>query len=376
MKAEIVIGLLFGDEGKGITTDYLCSRSSEKTIVVRFSGGQQAGHNVKIGDISHVHSSYGSGTLRGIPTYLSEYCTFYPVSIHREYKSLLTKGINDPKLYLHPLTKMTTPADVAFNRIREKKLKHGSCGIGVGATMSRTEKTGYKTYAMDLNNLPMLNQKIDQIYKYYFDQLEDARDMIDFADYFYQEKEAFNKAVDNLDFYIAPYDFLRGYDHFVFEGSQGVLLDMDHGVFPNVTYANTTSRNALEICKKLGMGSISVYYVTRCYQTRHGNGWMSSDEEIKLINNGDEINKINRWQGEFRIREIDYSLINHAIAIDSIYSSDPYIRKNLVVTCLDQRPDFQFDYSKIESGSDIVEFIESYSPDSSGMKTFGVSQKL
>lgn len=368
MKAKIVIGLLFGDEGKGITTDYLCSQHpSKNTIVIRFSGGQQAGHNVKIGDLSHVHSSYGSGTLRGIPTYLSEYCTFYPVSMHREYKSLITKGIKNPKLYLHPLAKMTTPADVAFNQVRERKLNHGSCGLGVGATMSRTEKTGYKTYAIDLNNPRMLEQKIARIGKYYFDQLSSGEDLVYFTDCFEQEKETFFKSIEHLDFNIASYDSLYRFENVIFEGSQGVLLDMDHGVFPNVTYANTTSKNALEICKKLGADDVSVYYITRCYQTRHGNGWMSNHKKINLINTENEINVTNEWQGDFRISEIDYDIINHAITIDSIYSSDFSIRKNLVVTCLDQRPDFKFDLKSIDIAENLEEVLGSYSPDSSSI---------
>lgn len=53
---------------------------------------------------------------------------------------------------------------------------------------------------------------------------------------------------------------------------------MDHGVFPNVTYAHTTSKNAYEICKKLDIEDIEMYYVTRSYATRHGNGWMSNEK--------------------------------------------------------------------------------------------------
>ena len=68
MKAQIVVGLGFGDEGKGITTDYLCSQNAN-SLVVRFSGGQQCGHNVCLGELSHVHSNFGSGTLRGVPSF-------------------------------------------------------------------------------------------------------------------------------------------------------------------------------------------------------------------------------------------------------------------------------------------------------------------
>ena len=88
-KAQIVLGSLLGDEGKGITTDYLCKKNPFGTIVVRFSGGHQAGHNVKIGKVSHVHSNLGSGTLRGVPSYFSEHCTFYPVTLENELRVIL-----------------------------------------------------------------------------------------------------------------------------------------------------------------------------------------------------------------------------------------------------------------------------------------------
>lgn len=172
------------------------------------------------------------------------------------------------------------------------------------------------------------------------------------------------------DFQIEPYNFLNGYDNLIFEGSQGIMLDMNHGLFPNVTYANTTSKNALEICKKLDIKDIEIYYVTRCYQTRHGAGWMSNRESIVLINTEDEINKFNNWQKEFRIGEIDYNLLNHAYRIDNIYSEG--IPKNLVVTCLDQRPDFEFDYSRLEQKFNKI--FKSYSANSETFVWFSPSQ--
>ncbi len=76
MSNRAVIGLGFGDEGKGVVTEYLCSQDPEHTVVVRFSGGQQAGHKVCKGDTEHIFSNFGSGTLSGCPTYWSEHCTF------------------------------------------------------------------------------------------------------------------------------------------------------------------------------------------------------------------------------------------------------------------------------------------------------------
>lgn len=139
---------------------------------------------------------------------------------------------------------------------------------------------------------------------------------------------------------------------------------MDHGIFPNVTYSNTTSKNALQICKKIGITDIEIFYPTRCYHTRHGSGWMSNQKDVKLINNQDEINIFNEWQKDFKIGEVDYDLLNYALSIDNIYSEG--ITKNLVVTCLDQRPDFKFDYDSLSTNFNHI--YESYSPDSKDFK--------
>ena len=367
MRAQVVIDLMFGNSGKGITTDFLCRTNTLSTIVVRFSGGQQAGHNVKIGDVSHVHSSYGSGTLRGFPSYFSEHCTMYPVNMFREQEVFNKKGII-PELILHPLIMVTTPADVAFNRMIESKKGHGTCGLGIGATMKRNLNTGYKVYGIDLTKKAILYAKLLQIYQYYLSIISDVNDLEIFNEEYLKEMNYFQSSFRKLKFIIAPYEYLKEYKNIVFEGSQGIMLDMDHGIFPNVTFANTTSKNALAICDKLNIKDIEIYYPTRCYQTRHGAGWMSNNADLKLINNQDEINIFNEWQRDFRIGEIDYDLLKFALDIDNIYSYK--IKKNLVVTCLDQRPDFKFDYSQFKGRFEKV--YESRSPDSKDFKMFNV----
>ena len=372
MNAKIVIGSCFGDEGKGITTDYLCKEAPWSTIVVRFSGGQQAGHNVKIGKLSHIHSNFGSGTLRGVPSYFSEHCTIYPVTMLREMSLLFEKKVT-PEVFYHPLAHLTTPADVAYNRWREKKLNHGSCGIGVGATMKRNIESPVKVYAIDMTNIPLLLQKCQSVLHYYVELIgEDNPELVSFYDEFNQEFPHFNEAINGMknfiDWKITDYDFLRGYDNVIFEGSQGIMLDMNHGIFPNVTYANTTCKNALEICDKVDdVQNIELFYVTRCYQTRHGEGWMSNEDPIKLTNTQDEINVYNEWQKDFRVGEIDYNLLNYAHSIDNLYSQN--LPKNLVVTCLDQRPNFEFEYNKLKTH--FKQIYNSYSADSKAFISLG-----
>jgi adenylosuccinate synthase len=373
MNAKIVIGSSFGDEGKGITTDYLCRKNPFGTIVVRFSGGQQAGHNVKIGKISHIHSNFGSGALRGVPSYFSEHCTIYPVTMLRELHILSTKVGATPEVFYHPLAHLTTPADVAYNRWRERKLNHGSCGIGVGATMKRNIESPLKAYTIDLTNIPILLQKCQQIYLYYKNLIGDDNPESYYNEYikeFFEFKNNIYGMAPFIEMMIKDYEFLKGYENIIFEGSQGIMLDMTHGVFPNVTYANTTSKNALEICEKIDSirkTDIEIFYVTRCYQTRHGAGWMSNEDSIKLTNTQDEINVYNEWQKNFRIGEVDYNLLNYAHSVDELYSKG--ITKNLVVTCLDQRPGFEFEYGKLKLRP--KQIYNSYSADSKAFISLG-----
>ena len=129
------------------------------------------------------------------------------------------------------------------------------------------------------------------------------------------------------------------FNRYVFEGSQGILLDQTHGLFyPHVTMANTTSKNALEIIERNSLPKPEIFYVTRCYQTRHGNGWMSNESlPIKLKNNEKETNILNEYQGNFRTGVLDVDMIKHAIMVDNNFSYE--FVKNISITCLDQVDD-------------------------------------
>lgn len=351
-KAKIVIGLGFGDEGKGITTDFLAQQNPD-SIVIRFSGGQQAAHTVIIDNKKHIHSSFASGSLRGLPSYFSEHCTIHPVFLYNERKELKQKGGNI-ELHIHPLAKITTPFDVWQNKNNSKNLAHGSCGKGVGATMKRHEGL-YKLHAIDLiAPREMLIEKLKAIAYYY--GYTDNKELK-------EELQYFLEIIEKLNWNISDYNYLNSYNNLIFEGSQGILLDMDHGIFPNVTYANTTSKNAHEICKKLNIYDIEMYYVTRSYLTRHGNGWMSNEKDLTLKNNEEETCVYNEYQKELRFGNLDYDLLNYALKLDAAYTSS--IQKNLIITCLDQI-DEKFKIEKIEIKFDNV--YGSFSPDSKDFK--------
>lgn len=363
IKAQIVLGLQYGDEGKGITTDYLVSKA-ENPIVIRFSGGQQVGHTVQVNGYTHVHSNFGSGTLRNIPTYYSEHTSIYPTTIGREFKVLKENGFT-PKLIFHPLTMITTPWDVIANRRDSENLKHGSCGLGIGKTQKRNE-TGFKLYATDLLDRDILIEKMESIRENYYGFDYEGLSLAE-----YYEVLDFVEALDEIEWVIEDYFYLMGYETLIFEGSQGILLDKDFGVFPNVTHANTTSKNAHEILDNLGLGfeDREIFYVTRSYTTRHGAGNFN-ELPISLKNNENETNVFNEFQKDFKVAPLNYDLINRGLRYDKLFSD--FCEKNIVVTCLDQVEDFKFKLFDINT--EFLKMYESHSQDSKDFKEFFIAK--
>jgi adenylosuccinate synthase len=317
--SKIVIGLNYGDEGKGLTTSFLCSQS-KNPIVVRFNGGHQAGHTVSFEGKRHVFSSFGSGTLQNVPTYWSKYCTFSPTAFLNELKFLIDKSIKLPGFYLDPLCPITTPYDFYSNRKDSQNVSHGTVGVGFGSTLKRHENF-YKLYAQDMFYPEVFKAKLENIAKYY--GMEDLE-----IDNFLEDAAIVTTIVQ-----LTNEKVLLNYSDAIFEGAQGVLLDMDFGFFPNVTRSNTTSKNALEISP---LHSNEIYYITRSYLTRHGAGFLPGEKELPLINNELETNVSHDYQGNFRTADLDLDLLNYSLKCDSHFSEGQ--TKNLVITCMDQYP--------------------------------------
>jgi adenylosuccinate synthase len=326
MRHEAVIGLGFGDEGKGLVTDFYASENPDSTVI-RYSGGQQAGHQVALSDGSnHVFSNFGSGTLRGSKTYWYKTCTIDPVGIMNELDVLLSKGYK-PELIIDPRCPITTPFEIQKNINDETINKHGSCGLGINATWQREEKF-YSLLAGDLLNGVIFEIKLEQLKKYYHDV---------FQQYYYIFKmDIINFLTACAELQQSQYVKIINYtDDFnttkkvIFEGSQGILLDQKHGFFPNVTRSSTGVDNIIEITT-----DVRFNFVTRAYQTRHGNGPMTNEgipHNIKI--NPNETNKLHVHQGVFRRSTLDLNLLKYALDRQAPYSCQKDTR--LFITCLD-----------------------------------------
>lgn len=341
MKTQIVLGLGYGDEGKGLTTDYLC-RQADWPLVIRFSGGHQAGHTVVTAEGQrHVFSSLGAGSLAGAATYWSRYCAFAPENFWKEYQALqkTTPGATS-KIYVDALAQVTTPYDVYHNRASEKINAHGSCGMGFGATMERNELTPYRLYVQDLFYPAVLEQKLVAIGEYYRRKVHDPMLVMDLQEVVAGFKEAVQQILPLIEVveekvFLEKRIYQLGFDALIFEGSQGILLDRDFGFFPNVTRAHTTSRNAMELIQNYHLPLPEIFYITRAYQTRHGKGFLSNEGlKLSYTPNPRETNVYNEWQGQQRVAPLDIDLLNYALDSDRNFSGTA--PKNLVITCLDQ----------------------------------------
>lgn len=347
-KAFVVVGLGFGDEGKGLATDYLCAHAA-RPLVVRFNGGHQAGHTVVTSSgHQHIFSTFGAGTLRGIPTYWSRYCTFSPAILLPEYRSLPVR----PMLLVDRCCPVTTHYDVLYNRALEATrgdARHGSCGLGFGATLERHQLPELQLCAPDLLNSALYQAKLQLIRTYYKAKITaDTRFSFDLFNHdsadqqFGREAEEISnlhqqgiiQLVRESEVFTAD----NPWETFIFEGAQGVLLDMDFGTHPHVTRSNTTSKNALRLLSSHlpdVAATAEIFYITRSYQTRHGAGPLPHIENgIMLFNSEHETNQYNEHQGPFRTSCLNIDSLNYALECDAHFSQG--LPKHLLITCLDQ----------------------------------------
>lgn len=301
MKARVVIGANFGDEGKGLITDYLCRSGGE--VVVRFNGGSQAGHTVVTpkGE-RHVFNHYGSGTLYGVPTFLSQFFICNPIMFFREQARLAKIHVTG-QVFAHPDCLVSTFADMIINQRRELKRgpkAHGSCGIGIHETIQRSA-TPLKITMGDLWNNPKslpakLAEICDKWAKFRTGAVIDEPKMMEV---FLKECEAFAQQV-------SPAGIGQCVDP-IFEGAQGLLLDQDRKEFhPHVTHSSTGMKNVKILCAQAGITEIESYYVSRTYLTRHGNGPLPGEDPA--LSYADDTNMPHKFQGTLRFAPLDAGL--------------------------------------------------------------------
>lgn len=330
---SVVLGMGFGDEGKGTVVDYLTHNlpSSLPKLIVRFSGGPQAGHTVmyknSVGqEIKHTFSNFGSGSFNSnTKTFWSRFCPVDPVGFLNERNVLIAKGIV-PLIIVDQNCPLITDFDKHHNQNLD--CEHGTCGVGIRSTLVREEKL-YSLKVKDILYPNVFKQKYLLIAKHYGHEDVDAELFYNICQEYFQHIQLWK----SKDLPFAKY--------YIFEGSQGLLLDPKIGFFPHVTSTDVDLTNVYTLIGK--ETAFDLYLVTRAYSTRHGNGPMvynNSKFPFEVQNDKDEINISNLYQGNFRRQYLNLEYLNYAIDSlnESIQSLD--IKTQFVITCIDQMKRF------------------------------------
>ena len=325
MRARVVIGASFGDEGKGLVTDYLCATEGAG-MVVRFNGGAQAGHTVVLPDgTRHVFRHFGSGSLAGAPTFLSQFFICNPLVGLKEADQLLDLGLA-PTLYAHPNCLVTTFADMMINQMREDARgdkRHGSVGVGIHETIRRSDIPELKITMSDLWNNISLEKRMYEICGKYAEYRTGKK--IEHPDVMIANFIKFCELFANA---VHPLGIGQCKDP-VFEGAQGLLLDQDNKeYFPHLTHSKTGMHNVRILCKQAGIDDIDAYYVSRTYLTRHGAGKLPNEDPAMKYE--DNTNAAHPYQGKLRFAPIDAQDLKTRCAYDA---KGPF---KLVLTHCDQ----------------------------------------
>ena len=271
---KAVIGLQWGDEGKGKIVDYL---SEKFDLVARYQGGNNAGHTVIVEDVTYKLNLIPSGVIRGKVCFLGQGIVLDPDHFLKEYQQICEK-ISNPNIYLSSNIPLILPYHKQLDKINESILtgkdKIGTTAKGIGPAYQ--DKVGRKSIKLyDLKSLDKIKEKLESIKKFYDPVLNAYQEEAINIDQYLTILDSFYKEVGSL---IVDNSFIKknfNQQKILFEGAQGALLDLDHGSYPFVTSSNTISSNIM-----IGSG-LQVDYQTvgifKAYATRVGNGPFPSE---------------------------------------------------------------------------------------------------
>lgn len=317
-----VIGLGFGDEGKGMAVAHECRRiidaTGRKPIVVRFNGGPQAAHNVRIVEdgriLHHTHSQFGSGAMLGAYTILAKGMLVDPIAMVNEGRSLEVT-MRSPNVFgrvkVDLCCPVVTPSHADVNRAIEHRRgdgRHGSTGRGIGVARACEEHAmehglhvfdvgtlfdRYKTTSEVVSWRGWMREHFGVDVKWSLDAGAEAELLCGTIDYMFWRGLSFDHGTE---WFIR--NCIYNDDDIVFEGSQGMLLDERYGWFPHVTYGDMTPSGAADLAD----GPVRVLGVTRSYQTRHGDGPMVTEGTCDIM---EYDNEWSEWAGKVRTGLLD-----------------------------------------------------------------------
>jgi adenylosuccinate synthase len=270
-----VIGAQWGDEGKGKIVDWLAERAD---VVVRFQGGHNAGHTLVVGEAVYKLSLLPSGIVRGTPSVIGNGVVLDPWALKAEVEKLSAQGVTITPDTLHIADNCTLilPFHRDLDALREDASGAGKIGTtrrGIGPAYE--DKVGRRAIRVcDLAHLDKLDAQLDRLTAHHdalragfgeppIDRARLVADLNEIAEFVLQFASPVWKMLNE--------QRARG-RRILFEGAQGVLLDIDHGTYPFVTSSNTIAGTAAG-GSGLGPGAVGfVLGIAKAYTTRVGSG--------------------------------------------------------------------------------------------------------
>lgn len=275
MPAVVLIGAQWGDEGKGKITDFLAEKSD---VVVRYQGGNNAGHTVVVGEREFKLHLIPSGILyEGTTCVIGNGVVIDPAVLVKELDYLESKGVGTDNLRISPRAHIIMPYHIKIDELEEERKganKIGTTRRGIGpAYMDKAARVGIRIvdlldeeeFAEKLKrNLKEKNHLLERVYE------AEGFDFEEIYQTYLAYAERFKKYVEDTS--VTIHRALGQKQNVLFEGAQGTLLDLDHGTYPYVTSSHPIAGAA---CIGAGVGPTeinNVLGVVKAYTTRVGEG--------------------------------------------------------------------------------------------------------
>ena len=322
-KVDVVLGLQWGDEGKGKVVDVL---TPNYTVVARFQGGPNAGHSLHFGDKSFVLRTVPSGIFRdGSVNIIGNGVVVDPVSLTEELRNIAEQGIPvKEKLFISKKAHIILPTHRMLDAASEAakgKSKIGSTLKGIGPTyMDKTGRNGLRfgdVFAPDFVDLyNKLKSKHEEMLSQYagfeYDVTEYEKTWMEGIEYL--------KGFRFIDSEHEVNEMIKQDVAILAEGAQGSLLDVDFGTYPFVTSSNTVCAG---VCTGLGVAPTKigdVYGIFKAYCTRVGSGPFPTElfDEV-----GEELRRIGHEFGAVTGRPrrcgwLDLVALKYAVMVDGV----------------------------------------------------------
>ena len=386
MSTTVVLGAQWGDEGKGKVTDFFASTAD---FVVRFQGGNNAGHTIVVGEEKLALSLTPSGVLYPECTpVIGSGCVVDLGFLKQELEMLKEKNINTEKLVISPNAHLIMPYHKLLDELIEESLgenKIGTTKKGIGPCYAdKIQRKGIRVQDLLVKdnfdkkvkkNIEEVNLTLTKIYNQ--PPLIAEKIIDEFDDYI----DIVSNHVEDTSLLIA--NAIKNNKEILFEGAQGTLLDIDHGTYPFVTSSNTSSGNAA-----IGSGGgpknlDRIVGVTKAYISRVGSGPFLTEQKNEigdyLIEKGAEFGVVTGRKR--RCGWLDLISLKYSVRVNSL--TEIFITKLDVLSGLEElklcvgyknehkvTTDYPYDQNILNTAEPVYEILDGWTEDITNVRKF------